>query len=473
MVNSKEQSVTISPSQITSDYIPTREEMATPTPEPSERAGSEASESSGSKKRKSWGQPIPEYQAILPPGKRAKTEEEKEQRRCERIVRNRKAAATSRDRKKMEFERLEQENKILREQLAQQQAIIQAMQNGQPLPTFSQQAPVQFTANAPPTPASLAVEPHTGTSTPRASSPTISVISLSNRPPQKSSPTLTASLFIKNETPEMNSTFAHDSPSFDGLSDLGSLDSFNPSPALDDMITHTISNPQSALESFANIENSGLTQYPAAVLCNGLQCQPESMISSSRLNNKWINSVLIIQLMVLNVMSNIYSKTMLSTMSQILTSLEQILPRLLSDKRTADMILPLMHSLITLPTTETPSRRVFRMAFLRRLLACSPASASPLSEAIARALQRQSSAEAIKESSRDGLSWASLLTMRWAIMCVEREMMLHNKRLKVSTNPSTDTKRSFGMQESPPEGASIRSFGSPGRGTCAPGTHVH
>ncbi|KKY19790.1 putative transcriptional activator hac1 [Phaeomoniella chlamydospora] len=256
MVNSKEQSVTISPSQITSDYIPTREEMATPTPEPSERAGSEASESSGSKKRKSWGQPIPEYQAILPPGKRAKTEEEKEQRRCERIVRNRKAAATSRDRKKMEFERLEQENKILREQLAQQQAIIQAMQNGQPLPTFSQQAPVQFTANAPPTPASLAVEPHTGTSTPRASSPTISVISLSNRAPQKSSPTLTASLFIKNETPEMNSTFAHDSPSFDGLSDLGSLDSFNPSPALDDMITHTISNPQSALESFANIENS-------------------------------------------------------------------------------------------------------------------------------------------------------------------------------------------------------------------------
>ena len=56
------------------------------------------------KKRKSWGQELPEPTTNLPPRKRAKTDDEKEQRRIERIKRNRAAAHNSRERKRQETE---------------------------------------------------------------------------------------------------------------------------------------------------------------------------------------------------------------------------------------------------------------------------------------------------------------------------------------------------------------------------------
>ncbi|KAI5298570.1 hypothetical protein KEM55_003232 [Ascosphaera atra] len=63
------------------------------------------------KKRKSWGQELPVPKTNLPPRKRAKTEDEKEQRRIERVLRNRAAAQTSRERKRLEVEKLENEKK--------------------------------------------------------------------------------------------------------------------------------------------------------------------------------------------------------------------------------------------------------------------------------------------------------------------------------------------------------------------------
>jgi transcriptional activator HAC1 len=50
-------------------------------------------------------QALPEPKTNLPPRKRAKTEDEKEQRRIERIKRNRAAAHNSRERKRQETER--------------------------------------------------------------------------------------------------------------------------------------------------------------------------------------------------------------------------------------------------------------------------------------------------------------------------------------------------------------------------------
>ena len=58
------------------------------------------------KKRKSWGQELPEPTTTLPPRKRAKTDDEKEQRRIERIKRNRAAAHNSRERKRQETDTL-------------------------------------------------------------------------------------------------------------------------------------------------------------------------------------------------------------------------------------------------------------------------------------------------------------------------------------------------------------------------------
>lgn len=63
-------------------------------------------QSKPAKKRKSWGQELPEPRTTLPPRKRAKTDDEKEQRRIERIKRNRAAAHNSRERKRQETETL-------------------------------------------------------------------------------------------------------------------------------------------------------------------------------------------------------------------------------------------------------------------------------------------------------------------------------------------------------------------------------
>ncbi|KAF2747920.1 hypothetical protein M011DRAFT_485821 [Sporormia fimetaria CBS 119925] len=88
---------------------------ATPPPQhslpPTSNPTPPASDSSGKpvKKRKSWGQVLPEPKTNLPPRKRAKTEDEKEQRRIERVKRNRLAAHNSRERKRQEVELLQRE----------------------------------------------------------------------------------------------------------------------------------------------------------------------------------------------------------------------------------------------------------------------------------------------------------------------------------------------------------------------------
>jgi len=79
------------------------------------------------KKRKSWGQVLPEPKTNLPPRKRAKTEDEKEQRRIERVKRNRLAAHNSRERKRQEVEHLQHEKDQLAEELKQAKAIMARM----------------------------------------------------------------------------------------------------------------------------------------------------------------------------------------------------------------------------------------------------------------------------------------------------------------------------------------------------------
>lgn len=94
------------------------------SPEPEDDVKVEEDEKKPTKKRKSWGQELPTPKTNLPPRKRAKTDDEKEQRRIERVLRNRAAAQTSRERKRLEMEKLETE-KIRMEQ--QNQFLIQRL----------------------------------------------------------------------------------------------------------------------------------------------------------------------------------------------------------------------------------------------------------------------------------------------------------------------------------------------------------
>uniref|UniRef100_A0A1Y1K7N4 BZIP domain-containing protein n=1 Tax=Photinus pyralis TaxID=7054 RepID=A0A1Y1K7N4_PHOPY len=95
--------------------LPAIKEETVASPAPEDIPAS--SEKKQTKKRKSWGQVLPEPKTNLPPRKRAKTEDEKEQRRVERVLRNRRAAQSSRERKRLEVEALELRNKELEEML--------------------------------------------------------------------------------------------------------------------------------------------------------------------------------------------------------------------------------------------------------------------------------------------------------------------------------------------------------------------
>lgn len=91
--------------------------LATDTTSASPSNSSESMSKPAPKKRKKWGQVLPEPTTNLPPRKRAKTEEEKQQRKYERVKRNRQAAHNSRLRKQEEMDKLYAENNSLKQDL--------------------------------------------------------------------------------------------------------------------------------------------------------------------------------------------------------------------------------------------------------------------------------------------------------------------------------------------------------------------
>jgi transcriptional activator HAC1 len=99
------------------DSTRTSPERSSESVDPETHEADDDNDKRPTKKRKSWGQVLPEPKTCLPPRKRAKTEDEKEQRRVERVLRNRRAAQSSRERKRQEVEALEKRNKELEHRL--------------------------------------------------------------------------------------------------------------------------------------------------------------------------------------------------------------------------------------------------------------------------------------------------------------------------------------------------------------------
>ncbi|KAJ5772012.1 hypothetical protein N7520_002541 [Penicillium odoratum] len=328
------------------------------------------------KKRKSWGQELPVPKTNLPPRKRAKTDDEKEQRRIERVLRNRAAAQTSRERKRLEMEKLEtekismeQQNQFLLQRLTQMEA-----ENNR----LSQQV------------AQLSAEVRGSRSTtPKAASP-VTVTE---------SPTLTPTLFNR-ERSELNiERIPFPTPSTE----------YSPT-----------------LKPSTLAEASDATQHPAAVLCD-LQCpslaskelEVRSLSSTSRVST--LQFQMMLQLLFLT-MTSVASSTVTHPLSQILHSLKTGLPLAFSTVEIFQHF-PLILWLISTPSlssSKASTRPVFRMKLLIRLLACSPALARPLRDATGRALQLAVSEQSFPQTgSADAPEgrprWESLLTMAWAI----------------------------------------------------------
>lgn len=331
--------------------------------------------------------------------KRAKTDDEKEQRRIERVLRNRAAAQTSRERKRLEMEKLEgekvvieQQNEFLLQRLTQMET-----ENGR----LNKQV------------AQLSAEVRAS----RGNTPNQQGSSASSTSSASESPTLTATLF-KQEG---------DEPSLDRIP--------FPTPSLRD------NSP--TLEPSSLVESSDLAQHPAAVLC-GLQCQSvdskeQETLSPLTTSNRAesLSPLMKLQLLFLMMTSVAYS-TVIQPLSQILRSLKMGSPLTFSTEEIYRYF-PLILWLISTPSlsiSKTSSRpTVFRMRLLARLLACSPALARPLRDATGRALQLAVSEHVSQgtwlraDASEGRQHWELLLTLAWAIDCLGRS---RNKRRQVN-----------------------------------------
>ncbi|KIY01049.1 uncharacterized protein Z520_03715 [Fonsecaea multimorphosa CBS 102226] len=357
------------------------------------------------KKRKAWGQPVPEIKQILPPRKRAKTAEEKEQRKNERILRNRRAADKSRQRQKAavaELEarqiRIEKENASLRELLARYQSRF-GVQADFPPPVPAEPPKMDFDDAEDATPghdlrASSAQPPFTPSSfndcsDAESSHPTL-VQSEDSTPMKHESPVLAPQLNLIHEHPQGE---------------------------------QTTSDSMATLSSFPIV--SGMTQYPAVILCD-LLCQPETWaislpaFPSSPKHNLGISYLL--QVFQTLTIFHSFSTTTLLPMCNLFQILAQRLSMTSTEQDFSSILtnFPLIHSLISMPSTPTRPA-VFRMKLLSRLLACSPHMARLLLAATDRALQQVVSDEGFAEDPDRRWTWSSLMTIKWVILRLERE----------------------------------------------------
>lgn len=343
-----------------------------PTPSASSDAETSTKDDAPKKKRKAWGQPVPDIVPILPPRKRAKTAEEKEQRKNERILRNRRAADKSRQRQKAAQAELEQQNKDLLVENAQLKALLQ--QHGLFSSTSVFTPPASVSAQSDPT------ETPISRPTPEPLTPEIS----------QSEPSSVA--------PELD------------------LDQIADAPA-----------PEHMADALASNSYTDLMQYPAVVLSD-LQCQSVLDKKLRMLQpNMLVNTVLTLIQYLMTWSTS--SHSMPSPMSRLFQILEQTLATTSNQLESiVQNNFPLIHILISMPSTSTQPA-VLRLKLLSRLLACNPNLAPLLKTAADRALQQTLTEENWTANPDHRWTASSLMTIKWSIMWLNNEHL--NMRMQI------------------------------------------
>lgn len=366
------------------------------------------------KKRKSWGQELPIPKTNLPPrsaitaphpyshspltnisfSKRAKTEDEKEQRRIERVLRNRQAAQSSRERKRQEVEKLEGEKSFIEQQNESLKERLMTVEHEKFL--LAQQVARMA--------AQIQAIKRGSSATPLVDSPSLG------------SDILTREQFIKQEISDEYSynlptpRHSHSAPSTSYSPPSTATNSESSTPA-------TMSLGLDALTATPD-----MTQHPAAMLCD-LQCQSaEACQPSTRPTTRHAAAIQLYSANLLSLMliSAVYSQLM-HPLRMIFISLRTGSP-LPPSMTTTPMVLHLIRWLISTPanlllpspttkaTTQTPTTTItpttaspakamstpeathsrapiLRLRLLRRLLLSSPSLARPLRAATGRAMR--------------------------------------------------------------------------------------
>ncbi|KAK7916894.1 hypothetical protein PG985_010502 [Apiospora marii] len=418
----------------------------------------ESGDKKPTKKRKSWGQVLPEPKTNLPPRKRAKTEDEKEQRRVERVLRNRRAAQSSRERKRQEVEALEKRNteleKLLNDQRKQNMMLMDELNKFR-----------------------------------RGSSPMASC--------HPSPLTLSTPLFGGPETaPETKSGTMNDFilvPNHDDTIDPASISpELTPVPDAE-VVEASSAKGAPATSSASATTSTDMTQHPAAMLCD-LQCQSVEVPQTWTATRQMPHPALALYLQ-LNLLLTA-SSAMLSTMHRPLTLIAGALKHSLVLQATPSILSTIIW-MVTLPpsyrSSTSPSTLVMmsaaqlqarwrdtslrstknssprsasttlRIKSLQKLLTSSPILARPLLDATMELLRLVSEgcddrverlangSPGIKgdRQSRGPLLWPDgaslpscevLLTLMWAIQVEQRNMQKQAREATIVSRPASDNK---------------------------------
>lgn len=338
--------------------------------------------------------------------KRAKTEDEKEQRRVERVLRNRRAAQSSRERKRQEVEALEAEKNAVErrnQDLEMRLADLEAKN------IMLQRELEQFTGGS----GNMTVFRGSTSATPSSPHPV----------------TFSQDLFAPRDDTEAPKMTAQVSP----------LDS-QPSRTVNPASLSPEMRPVTGASTSAS--SSDLTQHPAAVLCD-LQCQSQEQRPWTRPATAPALSQLLATMAFISTTSRAIS-ALLTPLSQIITSLRagsslsptpSILTMImwLSTTTAALTISTSTSSSTTTSNTSSRPRFSLRVSLLNRLLACSPALARPLMDATTEAM-RLASEQRLAHGCVAGAGWCdrcdgsnspsleSLMTLLWAIRVFEKNL---------------------------------------------------
>lgn len=371
--------------------------------------------------------------------KRAKTEDEKEQRRIERVLRNRQAAQSSRERKRQEVEKLEGEKSAIEAQNDMLKERLMAVEHEKfKLQQRNQQMAAELAA----------LRSGSSTRASLAPSPNLAADLINNQKAIKQE--IEDSLYALRTPISLPSDSFSPSPS--ATTDLRS-----PSPSSLDLGFHALTT------------SPDMTQHPAAMLCD-LQCQSGG-VRSAAMTLPTIHdrapsppsqsptpnhSIPPSQLFFLSLTTMVYSQLLLPLL-QICLSLKTGSP-LPTSLMTHPMSLHLIRWLILTPVdltassmastmtglsttaknssrTTTRSKPTFRIRLLRRLLLCSPALARPLLGATVRAMRAERGV-ALKErkvrscGAESEKLWSRLMVLALAIECITKD--IEKRRLRKS-----------------------------------------
>lgn len=446
-------------------------EDATPGPECESPAASDGKKQT--KKRKSWGQVLPEPKTNLPPRyvhgphadqsptlahtrsrKRAKTEDEKEQRRVERVLRNRRAAQSSRERKRLEVEALEIKNKELEALLnhARQTNLLLAEELKKFRRDSGARSSSPFDSFHSSNPVTLSQELFGSHDVLRAST-------------DSSKPSLVDEL--------INSTQSNVTVNPASLSPV-------PETEETEALEGSVATPAPAVVS------SDLTQRPAAMLCD-LQCQSEEMPRSwlatqSPLSQTWTLALHLQMLMITSVVISACQRPLMQIAMSLragfsLPPTQPIMRTIIwlvtrpSSRSTRSTCPSTSTTSSTMPPSQTRSRRAtqrirssatasltLRLKSLQKILTCSPNLARPLMDATMEALRLASEGSetqvggsearsaVTRDAHRDTQTWLAgnplpskevLLTLLWALRVEERKLIQEGKLPSTPTESST------------------------------------